>query len=120
LSFRSDGSYLYDLAQGETRFSRTVVREEFLDQINMRHQHPSAAVSFATELIHRVADHKCFQPSIQAIRHGKCSPVANASIQKRHVAFPKVRDDLRRLSISTSRRLAKQHLPFRKKNTSQG
>lgn len=70
----------------------------------MRHQHPSAAISLATELIHRVTF-----PAGEGVGHQfsglfpnpgtqdsavLCLPIRNTGIQEHHIPFPEVGDDL--------------------------
>lgn len=59
----------------------------------MGHKHPSTAVSPAAQLVH------CF--AVLIVRHGsvaecaKCiSPIRNPFIEKFHVSFPKICNDL--------------------------
>ena len=70
------------------------VPKKFLDQINVGHDHSSAAVPPAAKLVHSVAVKKRLLARHRHHRLEAAIPIWNPVIQKLQITLPKVTDNL--------------------------
>lgn len=75
------------------------ILQQFLNQVHVRHEHSSAAVSTAAKFVHRITVRHPLSVLINLTegRNGDDIPIRHAVIEEFEVGFPEVADHLQKL-----------------------
>lgn len=85
------------------------ILEQLLDEVNVGHDHASAAVALQAKLVHRVAKQirRQFKVLLKTFSRYSALPISLSRVSNQlEVAFPKVASDLQQLTIVRAKTLS--------------